>query len=388
VRPAIAEFERAVALDPGFAAAHARLANAYSTAIFLGGWDSTGASRAQESAARAWALDSTLVETRVARAASLITAGEPARGVQMLHAVADAAPGNAEVFLQLAVAEEQFGRPDRGVEAARTSTRLDPRSASAFGRLAALSDRVHRYQDAIAAREQEIALTPQNGIAYAGQAWSYLLWRADTAAARKTLERGGPALETHWILLMASYTPSAPALWQAVLPSTTLRVRDTLTPDGYRRATEGGFGVESFHYMKMRHLRASGRTAEARVHAESLVVLLTPTLRAPGDAWENTAALAEAHAQLGHTADAAREADRTVVEARRSRDATDLPAALTIAAYVDVLLGRRDVAVARLTEAFQLPAGVSTVSRAMLRADPSWAPLRGHPGFERLIAGR
>ena len=55
------------------------------------------------------------------------------------------------------------------------------------------------------------------------------------------------------------------------------------------------------------------------------------------------------------------------------------------AAYVDVLAGRRDAAVARLTEALQLPAG-SSISPAILRADASWAPLRGHPGFERLLA--
>jgi hypothetical protein len=95
-------------------------------------------------------------------------------------------------------------------------------------------------------------------------------------------------------------------------------------------------------------------------------------------------ALAEADAELGRTADAAREADRVVAQA----SAMDLPAALTVAAYVDVLIGRRDSAVARLTKALQLPAGQISVSRAMLRADPSWAPLRGHPGFESLIAER
>jgi len=66
----------------------------------------------------------------------------------------------------------------------------------------------------------------------------------------------------------------------------------------------------------------------------------------------------------------------------------DLSSALVAAAYVDVLLGRRDVAVARLSEAFRLPAGLHAVSRALLRADASWAPLRGHAGFERLIAER
>jgi len=45
-----------------------------------------------------------------------------------------------------------------------------------------------------------------------------------------------------------------------------------------------------------------------------------------------------------------------------------------------------DVAVARLAEALRLPAGIF-ISRVILRADASWAPLRGHPGFERMLAG-
>jgi len=61
------------------------------------------------------------------------------------------------------------------------------------------------------------------------------------------------------------------------------------------------------------------------------------------------------------------------------------PSALVTAAYVDVLIGRKDLAVSRLTEALQLPSGL-WISPALLRADPSWTPLRGHPGFERLIA--
>ena len=392
LRPAIAEFKRAIALDSGFVAAHARLALAYNLATYMGGADSSGPSKSRESAARAWALDSNLIESRLARAASFMAVGRPDLGAQTLRAAAGTAPGNADLFLLLALAEEQSGRPGPGIEAARTSAMLDPRSASAFGRLAELYDRTYQYEKAIAARDQEIALTPQNSVAFAAQAWSYLLWRADTAAARQMLIRGGPALETDWVMLMPGFYTAASALWQAVLPPVTLRVRDTVTADGFRRATKGGSGPEMYHFMKMRHLRASGRIAEVRAHAESLVVLLAPMLRERGDLWETyqslRAALAEAEAELGRTADAARESDRVVAEARRSGKVLDLSSALAAAAYVDVLLGRRDVAVARLSEAFQQPAGLQAVSRALLRADPSWTPLRGHPGFERLVAER
>ena len=147
-----------------------------------------------------------------------------------------------------------------------------------------------------------------------------------------------------------------------------------------------------FYYMKMRHFRASGRTAEARAYAESLVVRAPPMLRERDDVsmffHSLRLALAEADAELGRTSAAVLEAERAVEAARHSANAMDLPAALTVAAYVDVLLGRRDSAIARLTEALQLPAGTTSVSRAMLRADPSWAPLRGHPEFDRLSSGR
>jgi hypothetical protein len=83
--------------------------------------------------------------------------------------------------------------------------------------------------------------------------------------------------------------------------------------------------------------------------------------------------------------DAAREADQYVAEARRAGNALLFPQALVNAARIDASMGRRDIAIQRLTEALRLPAGLS-VSRPLLRADPDWEPLRGHPAFERLLA--
>jgi hypothetical protein len=183
---------------------------------------------------------------------------------------------------------------------------------------------------------------------------------------------------------------SAPFLSEHTLSPETLHARDTLTLDGYTRVWKGGHGPELFYFMKLRHFSVAGQTAEARVYAESLVVRLAPTLREQGDIHllyrrSARAALAEAYAVLRRRGNAAREADRAVAEARRSHIARDLPETLTGAAYVDVLLGQRDAAVAKLEEALRHPLG-GYVSRAVLRSDPSWAPLRGNPRFEALLA--
>ena len=59
--------------------------------------------------------------------------------------------------------------------------------------------------------------------------------------------------------------------------------------------------------------------------------------------------------------------------------------ALRRVAMNDVLTGRHDLDVARLTEVLQHPSGW-VVSRARLRADDFWDPLRGRSDFARLVA--
>jgi hypothetical protein len=184
------------------------------------------------------------------------------------------------------------------------------------------------------------------------------------------------------------------AIWLHVLPPAVLAAKDTLTLAGYRRDDWGT--PDLFHLMKARHFALTGRPARARAHADSIIALLEPALRrGPGaetldGSFTLRATLAEAYAYVGRTADATRLIDQFVEENRQgplSHWGGRLPAALVTAAYVDVLIGRGDVAVARLTEALRLPSGMS-ISRPLLRADSSWAPLRKHPGFKRLIAGR
>src|SRR5262249_39336538 len=140
---------------------------------------------------------------------------------------------------------------------------------------------------------------------------------------------------------------------------------------------------------KLRHFALSGRPERVRAYADSAVARLEPALRRAPDvtlfhAYSRRTILAEAYARLGRTAEARREIDRYLSDARHDPTLSRVSNALVSAAYIAVLTGRRDEAVARLAEALRLPSGV-VISRELLRAEASWAPLRGHPGFERLI---
>lgn len=394
------EFERAVTLDSTFAAAHAAIAWVHFEDYSQAGDPASAAAalaRFRTSARRAWALDTTLVETRLVHARDLQLDGDAAGAERLVRETARAMPGDVKVLGALGGIESRAGHDEAAIAAYREAMALDPRAAGAWQDLAGHLDRRYRHEEAIAVRERELEVTPDADVGYAVQAASHLLWHGDTAAARRTLERGSVALP--WVVRFPDGVAGI-AIWKHVLPPAVLRARDTLTLAGYL-AGPGGLAPELYHLVELRHLQWSGRAnsaSAAHAHADAIVARLEPALHASGDApwffwwFSRRSVLAEAYATLGRNADAARETDASVAEARlpRAADASGrserLCHALHNGAYVDALVGRRDVAVARLTEALGLPCG-HRVSRALLRVDEAWAPLRGYPAFERLVAG-
>ena len=91
--------------------------------------------------------------------------------------------------------------------------------------------------------------------------------------------------------------------------------------------------------------------------------------------------LARAYAGLGRKEDALREARRAVELVPISKDALFGPSIEASLAAVEARVGEKDAAVERIRYLLSIPC---LLSPAILRIDPTWAPLRDDPRFRKL----
>jgi adenylate cyclase len=168
LRPATTEeavrlIERAVELDPEFAAGWSELAITHHLAA-ASGWAANDAwDRAVESAERALPLDPSLGEAHTVLGAALLKRGETNRGLRELEAGATASPNAAWPVAMLAKALPNHGRPAEGLDMIRLGFRLNPSAPGWYFAAEGWSHfALRQYDPAIAAFGEAAARSPDD----------------------------------------------------------------------------------------------------------------------------------------------------------------------------------------------------------------------------------
>ena len=127
----------------------------------------------------------------------------------------------------------------------------------------------------------------------------------------------------------------------------------------------------------------TGRDEDARRSFSRAIQAIKPTPDAPvlPDANGTPNVLALAYAGLGEKAKALEQAQRSVKD--YDTDEVSKPWALTTLAQIQARFGDHDAAIAALPHLLEVPAGLT---RANLKLDPFWDPLRKDPRFQKFIS--
>jgi TolB-like protein len=195
-------FQRAVELDPGFAAAHAGLA-ATNVVLYDSGFDPTPKrlTEAQRAARRALELDPNCFEGHLATSLYHRARNELDRAIEELRAAARLRPSDAAVALEAGRIRARQGRFDEAIAEFEKAVRLDPLRTWAWNSLVRVSRALRRYPEAIRYADHAIAAAPDQAGPYLVKAAVYWEW-GRLPEARATLksapQQDDPQYLYHW----------------------------------------------------------------------------------------------------------------------------------------------------------------------------------------------
>ncbi|HTO87027.1 MAG TPA: protein kinase [Thermoanaerobaculia bacterium] len=374
LRRALTFYEQAVALDPEFAVAWAKVAWANSMLYGNSAPTPVLAEAARRAAERAVALAPNRPDGYIARGQyERLVAKDANRALEQFALAERLSPGNAEILAAIAVADVARGRWDAALENLQRAERLDPRSVSIQRRLGDAFFWLRRYSPAREAFDRGLALAPTHLGLIEAKAMTYLA-EGDLPGGRAVLRAVPKEVDP------AALVAYVAAYWDVVwlLDDTQRNLLVTLPPSAFDddRATWGLCLAEAY--------ALKGDGAQVRAHAMEAKNAIEEQLRSSPEDAQRRVGLGLALAYVGEKARAVEEAERGVAMLPVAKDGFTGPFLQHQLARIYVLVGEPAKAVDRLEPLLKIP---YYLSARWLAIDPNFDPLRKNPRFERLVAG-
>ncbi len=366
---ALGMYEKAVELDPTFAAAFARLTKAH----LLIYWPSIGYDHTPERLAKAKsALDRAL----------LLDPDHPevhwAYGYYYYYGFLDYSPAlehftlalqkqpnNSDIIAAIGYVQRRQGQWEAAAASMHKAAELDPRSASKSFNLASAYLKMRNWAEAERFADRCIFIAPENTKGYWYKADVYLRSKGDIEKARTVMEE---ALEK-------------------VDPGQLVGLRSNIEILGrdYQKALEiVGEARPGWYFWKALIYRRAGQQEKAVTYYDSARITYEEQVEKDPDSYAAHGNLGLAYAGLGRREDAIREGKLAVEIMPLSRDANIGTTTIWYLARIYTMLGEQDAAIDQLELLLSIPSGVSV---PLLRLDPQWDPLREHPRFRGLVGG-
>ena len=372
-RETLALWERCVALDPNFAAAHARLGSDHAKLHWYG-IDRTPerAAKARAAAATALKLGPELAEVRIGQGEVLHMVDQDWEGAMREFRLALALePGSILAIEPAAGTLRRMGRWDEALALLRRGAELAPRDAvsvMSYGKTLMLAGRTSEA-DVQARRFGEFADDP-NALAYF--AVNRLDLDDDLAACQRTLRAALPRMARVFRIDAIFWLGD----WRALLretesmPELTSHLNTTFPKTLYVGLAQEGLGNSA--EARTAYTAANATMEEMlRAHPEDALLRMQRATALAG-LWQRDEALAEGR--------------RALQDLPATRDAFFNASLRHDFALILTRFGEVDAA-CELMESL-IEKGGWYLNRGMLRHLPEYAALRGFPRFDRLAAKR
>jgi serine/threonine-protein kinase len=372
---AIQMYEKATKLDPGFAAAWAKLSQAYIWGFYsqysqTPDWKT--AAKAAVDKAHELAPGSADVEMAFAHY-YYYSAHEFARALEHLERARSSRPNDVDVLNTIAFIKRRLGDWDEVVVLLEKSLDLNPRYHVSAMELGITYVTMRQYDKAERIIDRAIVLEPHAENPHVFKIMLYLLRDGDREKANKALMEASEFVNPAKLgFELHGFSHSR------IMPDTYAELMERIPADASdaRDTTLLYLGLaEMYHQL--------GQEEQARHYWEKIQVHLEP-VRHILFQYDVELCRGLAHAGLGKSEEAIRLARDALAKAPMSSDAFLGTVRIHMAALIFVRTGMYEEAIDQLEFMLSVP---SEMSPALLRIDPAWDPLRNHPRFQKLVEG-
>jgi TolB-like protein/Flp pilus assembly protein TadD len=377
LRVAAEMYERALALDPEFALAHARLSRTYSALHFFH-YAVSGEylGPAREAADRALELAPDLAEAHLAAGYYYYWGLEEYDQALTEFAFArEHQPNNSDLIQAIAAVQRRQGEWESALSNFGEALALDPRSAIKTLEVGFTHALTRDYATALPYFERAISLAPDWATTYVWKAVMHLSWNGDIESARRALQAAAGKVPHSELLSDFSAAFFTRALFRTL--------HDDYA-DVIREQTVADFGADTpaYYLTKADLFTQDADLQRARAYSDSARRVLEPRVRNAAELDVLHSQLALAYAGLGMKEEAIREARLAAELLPVSRDAFYGTDPATDLARVYATFGEHDAALNQIETLLAIPGWLST---HWLTLDPVWQPLHDHPRFSRLF---
>jgi tetratricopeptide (TPR) repeat protein len=376
-RKATEAFEEAVRLDPQFALAWARLAEANASLYFLQ-FDATKAraEAARVAAENARRLAPASPDTLMAEAYYRYHVELDFSGArELFEKLRREMPSSSAAVEALARIARRQSRWKESIRLFEEAEKLNPRDAALFMDRCWTFSMVRDYAGTLQMIERAEAIAPGDADILQNKAYFYQ-WRGDLNKARAIIERIGDSPKHRDML-------ATQLVFERRYDEAARKVEEILAspeePDEADRAT-------------MKEWLGSIRLYAGDIHgAEKIYLEAKPALEKllpeqPMNRWL-ASSLSTVEAGLGNKAAALGIAQKGLQVAVASGDPINAPFLEENLASIEARVGEAEAAINRIERLLTRPYGAFPLTVARLRIDPNWDPLRSHPRFKALVDG-